>query len=46
MTEVVTVAVVLTKQPPPLEQCGVKGLAQGSNSLTDLIVATPVLEPD
>ena len=36
------------RQPPPhptpLEQCGVKGFAQGPNSCTDLIVATPGLE--
>ena len=29
----------------PLEQCGVKGLAQGPNSCADLIVATPEIEP-
>ena len=29
----------------PLEQCGVKGLAQGLNSCAYLIVATPGIEP-
>ena len=28
-----------------LEQCGIKGLAQGPNSCADLIVATPGIEP-
>ena len=35
----------LNRRHTPLEQCGVKGLAQGPNSCTDLIVATPGLEP-
>ena len=29
----------------PLEQCGVKGLAQGSNSCAELIMAIPGIEP-
>ena len=33
-----------TKQETyPLEQCGVKGLAQGPNSCGDLIMATPAI---
>ena len=31
----------LSRRHSPLEQCGVKGLAQGPNSCADLIVATP-----
>ena len=35
-----------TKQETfPLEQCGVKGLAQGPNSSADLTVARPGIEP-
>ena len=35
----------LSRRHTPLEQCGVKGLAQGPNSCADLIVATPGIEP-
>ena len=35
----------LSRRHSPQEQCGVKGLAQGSNSCADLIVATPGIEP-
>ena len=35
----------LSRSHFPLEQCGVKGLAQGSNSCADLIMATPGIEP-
>ena len=36
----------LTKQETyPVEQCGVKGLAQEPNSCADLIVVTPGIEP-
>ena len=35
-----------TKQETlPLEQCGIKGLAQGPNSCADFIMATPGIEP-
>ena len=34
----------LSRRHSPLEQCGVKGLAQGPNC-ADLIVATPGIEP-
>ena len=35
----------LSRRHTPLEQCGVKGLAQGPNSCADLIVATTGIEP-
>ena len=35
----------LSRRHSPLEQCGVKGLAQGPNNCADLIVAAPGLEP-
>ena len=35
----------LSRRHFPLEQCGVKGLAQGPNSCADLIVAAPGIEP-
>ena len=35
----------LSKKQSPLEQCGVKGLAQGPNSCADFIVATPGITP-
>ena len=34
----------LSRRHTPLEQCGVKGLAQGPNSCSDLILATPGIE--
>ena len=37
--------ITLSRARSPLEQCGVKGLAQTPNSCADLIVATPGLEP-
>ena len=35
----------LSRRHFTLEQCGVKGLAQGPNSGADLIMATPGIEP-
>ena len=35
----------LSRGPSNPEQCGVKGLAQGPHSCTDLIGARPGLEP-
>ena len=35
----------LSRRHTPLEQCGVKGLAQGPNSCADLNVATPGIKP-
>ena len=35
----------LSRRRSPLEQCGVKGFAQGPNSCADLILATPGIKP-
>ena len=35
----------LSRRHSPLEQCGVKGLAQGPNSCADLFVFAPGIEP-
>ena len=40
-----TVECRISRGQAPQEQCGVKGLVQGSNSCADPIVATPGLEP-